>query len=72
MDWTTKGSEFEYRWGEEFLLLHVVQTGSERVSGAFSPGVKLSEHEAEYSRPTSVEVKKMWVYTSISPYAFMA
>jgi hypothetical protein len=26
--WTTKGSEFESRWGQEFSLLHVVQTGS--------------------------------------------
>jgi hypothetical protein len=25
---TTKGSEFESRWGQEFSLLHVVQTGS--------------------------------------------
>jgi hypothetical protein len=24
----TKGSEFESRWGQEFSLLHVVQTGS--------------------------------------------
>jgi hypothetical protein len=27
-DWTTEGSEFESRWGQEFSLLHVVQTGS--------------------------------------------
>jgi hypothetical protein len=26
--WTTEGSEFESRWGQEFSLLHVVQTGS--------------------------------------------
>jgi hypothetical protein len=26
--WTTKGSGFESRWGQEFSLLHVVQTGS--------------------------------------------
>jgi hypothetical protein len=25
--WTTKGSEFEFRQGQEFLLLHIVQTG---------------------------------------------
>jgi hypothetical protein len=26
--WTTEESEFESRWGQEFPLLHVVQTGS--------------------------------------------
>jgi hypothetical protein len=26
--WMTEGSEFESRWGQEFSLLHVVQTGS--------------------------------------------
>jgi hypothetical protein len=26
--WTTEGSEFESRWGQEFSLLHVVHTGS--------------------------------------------
>jgi hypothetical protein len=28
MDWTTEGSEFESRYGQEFSLLHDVQTGS--------------------------------------------
>jgi hypothetical protein len=27
-DWTTEGSVFESWWGQEFSLLHVVQTGS--------------------------------------------
>jgi hypothetical protein len=26
--WTTEGSQLESRWGQEFSLLHVVQTGS--------------------------------------------
>jgi hypothetical protein len=26
--WTTEASEFESRYGQEFSLLHVVQTGS--------------------------------------------
>jgi hypothetical protein len=26
--WTTNWSEFESRWGQEFLLIHVVQIGS--------------------------------------------
>jgi hypothetical protein len=28
MGWTTKGWEFEARWGQEFSVLRVVQTGS--------------------------------------------
>jgi hypothetical protein len=42
------------------------------VQGALSPGVKLRGHEADNSPPASVEVKKMWIYTSTPPYAFMA
>jgi hypothetical protein len=38
----------------------------------FSPEVKRPEHEADHSPPTSAEVKKIWLYTSTSPYAFMA
>jgi hypothetical protein len=28
--------------------------------------------EADYLYPTSAEVTKKWIYTSASPYAFMA
>jgi hypothetical protein len=28
--------------------------------------------EVDHSPPTSAEVKKMWIYTSTPPYAFMA
>jgi hypothetical protein len=28
--------------------------------------------EADHSRPASAKVKKMWIYTSTIPYAFMA
>jgi hypothetical protein len=28
MGWTTEGSEYESRYGQEFSVLHVVQTGS--------------------------------------------
>jgi hypothetical protein len=37
-----------------------------------SPGVKRQGCEADYSPPTRAEVKKMWIYTSTPPYAFMA
>jgi hypothetical protein len=41
------------------------------VPGAFSPGVKRQEREADHSPPTNAEVKKIWTYTSTPPYAFM-
>jgi hypothetical protein len=40
--------------------------------GALSPGVERPGREADYSPATSAEVKKMWIYTSTAPYAFMA
>jgi hypothetical protein len=40
--------------------------------GALSPGVKRQGGEADHSPPASAEVKKMCVYTSSPPYAFMA
>jgi hypothetical protein len=42
------------------------------VPGALSSGIKLPGREADHSPPTSAEVKKMWIYTSTPPYAFMA
>jgi hypothetical protein len=42
------------------------------VPGTISPGVKRQGREADYSPPTSAEVKKMWIYTSTPPYTFMA
>jgi hypothetical protein len=41
-------------------------------AGTLSPGVKRQGREADHSAPASGEVKKMWVYTSTPPYAFMA
>jgi hypothetical protein len=37
-----------------------------------SPGVKRQGSEADYSPPTSVEVRNTWIYTSTPPYVFMA
>jgi hypothetical protein len=42
------------------------------VPGTVSPEVKRPGREADHSPPTSAEVKKMWIYTSTPPYAFMA
>jgi hypothetical protein len=41
-------------------------------TGGSFPGVKRPWREADHSPPTSVEVKKMWIYTSTTPYVFMA
>jgi hypothetical protein len=42
------------------------------VPGALSPRVKRQVREADHSPPASAEVKKMWIYISTPPYAFMA
>jgi hypothetical protein len=42
------------------------------VPGVFSSGVKRPGCEADHSLPASAEVKKMWIYTSTTSYAFMA
>jgi hypothetical protein len=36
------------------------------------PGEKRQGREADHSSPSIAKVKKMWIYTSTSPYAFMA
>jgi hypothetical protein len=41
------------------------------VPDALFPRVKRQGREADHSPPASVEVKKMWIYTSTPPYAFM-
>jgi hypothetical protein len=52
--------------------LGCTQPPSQWVPGALSPGVKRPGREAVHSLPPSVEVKKIWIYTSTPPYAFMA
>jgi hypothetical protein len=41
-------------------------------TGALSSEVKRPGREADNSPPASAEGKKMWIYTSTPPYAFMA
>jgi hypothetical protein len=55
-------------------IIHIVQidSGAEQASytmtsGSLLPGVKWQEREADHSPPTSVEVKKTWVYI-IAPH----
>jgi hypothetical protein len=80
MDWTT------VEWGvpspgrvKNFLfsmlsrlVLRPTQPPVHWVPGALSLGIKWLWHDADHSPPTSAEVKKMWIYTSTFPYAFMA
>jgi hypothetical protein len=40
-------------------------------TGGTFPGVKRPGCEADRSPPASADVKKMWIYTSTPPYAFM-
>jgi hypothetical protein len=57
----------------EYSEIHVVQTGpGARQAVAVSPGLKRRGREADHSTPASAEDKKMWIYTSTPPYAFMA
>jgi hypothetical protein len=53
------------------LALRSTQPPIQWVPGALSTGVKQLGREVDHSPPTSAEVKKMWIYTSTPPYAFM-
>jgi hypothetical protein len=60
---------------QEFYVLHVVQTGSGVHPTSYPMGVggvKRPGREADHSPQASAEVKHMWIYTSTTPYAFMA
>jgi hypothetical protein len=79
MSWTGEGLKFESQQGREFSLLKVVQTESgahpasyPMVTGGSFQGGKASRREADHSTSTSIEDKKMWIYTSTPPYVFMA
>jgi hypothetical protein len=54
------------------LALESTQPPTQCVPGALPPGVKRPGRESDHSLPTSAEVKKMWIYTSTTPYVFMA
>jgi hypothetical protein len=54
------------------LALGTTQSPIQWVPGDLSPGVKRPGREADHSPPIIAKVKKMWIYTSTPPYAFMA
>jgi hypothetical protein len=41
-------------------------------TAGLSPEVKRPGRQADHSPPANAEVKKMWIYNSTHPYAFMA
>jgi hypothetical protein len=61
---TTEGPGFDFQEGQDFSLLHNVQTGSKAHpasypvgTGTISRGVKRPGLEADHSPPSSAEVK---------------
>jgi hypothetical protein len=57
--------------GENFFFIFSTPTQRVAIGGSFQ-GVKLSAKEAEDSLATGAEVKETWIYTSATPYDFMA
>jgi hypothetical protein len=53
-------------------VLGPTQFSLQWVPEALSPRIKFPGREAVHSPPTTAEVKKMWIYKSAPPYAFMA
>jgi hypothetical protein len=52
--------------------LRFIQPPIQWVPVVISARVKRPRREADHSPPASAEVKKVWIYTSNPPYAFMA
>jgi hypothetical protein len=53
-------------------VLEPIQPRIQLVPKVPSAGVEGLRRGADYSRPTSAQLKKMWVHTTTHPYAFMA
>jgi hypothetical protein len=58
----------EIRLSLQYRAFRNLVTGS----GSWLRVLAAVEAAADHSPPTSAEVKKMWIYTSAPPYAFMA
>jgi hypothetical protein len=78
--WTTKGFEFESRYGQDISPPHFVETDPgagpasyPMATGDYFPRCKSGpEREADHSPPASTEVNNTWIYTSTPPYVFTA
>jgi hypothetical protein len=54
------------------MILGPTQPVIQWIPETLTTGVKQLGLEADHSLPTSVKVKKTWIYTSTPPYVFMA
>jgi hypothetical protein len=54
------------------LALGHTQPSIQWILGTLTPRVKQLGHKADYSPPSSAEVKNAWSYASTPPYIFMA
>jgi len=78
--WTIGVLGFVSRRGLDIFLFSTLsrqalgptQPPIKRNPGVLSPWVKRQEREADYSHPSSVEVKNSWSYTSTPQYVFIA
>jgi len=74
MGWTT-GVQFPAQAMMGFFLfatasisaLKPIQPPIQWVPGVISTGVKRPRREANYSPPSSAEIKNVWIYTSTPP-----
>ena len=56
-------------WGKSSIpLLGHIESPSQWLLGAFSPGVKWPGRKAEQTAPHSVQVKNAWKYTCAATY----
>jgi hypothetical protein len=65
---------FEFRWGQEFSPLRVVQTGTVVHLASYTIGTGSltlgKERKPDRSPPNSVKVKKTWIYTFTPSHVF--
>jgi hypothetical protein len=71
MGWTTEASEFQSRKGQELSPRRPDRSGVHPTSYPMGTVGPFSGSMADHSPPASAEVKKMRIYASTPPYAFM-
>jgi hypothetical protein len=79
MVWITRGMGLHFQWGQIFFSspLHPERLWGSLIFpssgqwGFLSQGLMWLRHEADHSPSSSAEVKNMWSYNSVPPYAFI-